>query len=219
MKGQLAQAGCGTGSQREMGAGGCHWGWRRRIRGQKWRDPEQRGGGGEQESEASGPKRGLGLGSPKAMGVGRQGGLEESGDWSDWGLQERKGLPGPGAPNAYLQPGGDSEWKVERENISARSAIFSGERPPARRGRGRASAPRPSSLPPRSSALPSSPRDTPCDTPPADTPRHPAGHRGSERDAAGGGEEGRRIREGGDKGGDRERRGHAGKLVGGEKMV
>lgn len=28
------------------------------------------------------------------------------------------------APRAYLQPGGESEWKVESENISARSAIF-----------------------------------------------------------------------------------------------
>lgn len=27
-------------------------------------------------------------------------------------------------PRAYLQPGGEREWKVDSENISARSAIF-----------------------------------------------------------------------------------------------
>lgn len=152
-----------------------------------------------------------GLGPQKRWRWGGKAGWRSPETGSDWGLREGKGLPEAGVPSAYLQPGGDSEWKVERENISARSAIFSGERPPARRGRGRASAPRPrpSSLPPQCSALPSSPRDTPCDTPPADTPRRPAGHRGSERDAAGGGE-GRRIREGGDRGGDTEGSGACG---------
>lgn len=57
------------------------------------------------------------------VGVGRRAAAESGGG--------RKGRgEGRGGPQAgYLQPGGDSEWKVERENISARSAIFSGERP------------------------------------------------------------------------------------------
>lgn len=75
-----------------------------------------------------------------------------------------------GGRAAYLQPGGDSEWKVERANICARSAIFPGS---GRGGAGRAGRGVPSVLAP-------SPRDTPCDTPPAThLDRPPAGHRGS----------------------------------------
>lgn len=32
--------------------------------------------------------------------------------------------PPVGLVSSYLQPGGEREWKVERENISALSAIF-----------------------------------------------------------------------------------------------
>lgn len=59
--------------------------------GQDWRDPEPRLGDGEQESEASGPERGLGLGSPKVMGEGWQGGSEGSGDRVREGAAGRKG--------------------------------------------------------------------------------------------------------------------------------
>lgn len=107
----------------------------------KWRGLESGVGDGEQVGLRT--REGLGLGPSKALGVGWQG--RAGGVWG--GVRGGAvGREGPGRPSAYLQPGGDSEWKVERENISARSAIFSGERPADRGGGGVPGAPAPRAL-------------------------------------------------------------------------
>lgn len=84
------------------------------------------------------------------------------------GLQKARGHA-----SAYLQPGGDSEWKVERENISARSAIFPGKAG----GCGGRGEPAARAAPPPGHALrhaPSAPRDSPR-RPPAGAPQRGRG--------------------------------------------
>lgn len=167
---------------------GMVWGWRSHGE-DKVEEPGTRSGG-MGSKWASGPERVWGSGPMKSVGGwgGRVGpaGLGRG--------QRGGGRKGPGRPSACLQPGGDLEWKVERENISARSAIFSGERPADTAGGARASAPRalrrsrpPVLSPPRATLVtrPATPRRQHTSTP---------GHRGG---AGGQGDRGRAGREAG----------------------
>lgn len=129
-------------------------------------------------AEAQGPQ-GAGAGSAPAAGLGGGDGVR-AGSGSA-GRRERGARPAR-APRGYLQPGGDSEWKVERENISARSAIFSGRGPRLRRGvREPRRAPRPRSARPAHLVT----------RPAAPAPRTSPGLRGGAGRAAGEAGEGR----------------------------